>query len=105
MIGQDNHEGPGHDEWPVCLHCVQRVDPLAKVCPHCGEAVGQLTPYLPFESIRWQAGIWGRMWHQVWRRDISLGGRVLRFCVIVWFVPILLLALFPIVWQKRRKTR
>lgn len=78
------------EQVPLCLHCLDPVDPLAKVCPHCGGAVGQLTPYLPFEAIRWEAGIWGQMWRQVWRGSLSPASRTFRFLIIVWFAPVLL---------------
>lgn len=90
------------DGEPVCLHCLEPVDPLETVCNSCGRAVGQLTPYLPFEGIRWGAGIWGQMWAQVWQRDGALPGRVLRLVLILWFVPILLIGLIPLAWRRLR---
>ena len=87
------------EEVPLCLHCLEPVSPLDHVCPHCGGAVGQLTPYLPFESIRWEAGIWGRMWRQVWEKKTPLVGRVLLLVVIIWFVPVLLVGLIPPAWR------
>lgn len=89
-------------ESPLCLHCLEAIDPLDKTCPHCGGAVGQLTPYLPYESIRWQTDIWGRMWHQAWSPTRSIAGRLLRLAVIVLFVPILLVGLLPIAWRRLR---
>ena len=96
-------DGGEQREVPLCLQCAEPVDPLDKICPHCGEAVGQLTPYLPWESIRWEAGIWGRMWRQLWRRDVSRPGRALRAALIVCFAPILLLGLIPLAWRRLRK--
>ena len=60
---------------PVCIKCMKPVDPLLYYCPHCGEASGQLTQYIPFVNIRWQATVWGRMWRQVWSRDVPISGR------------------------------
>ncbi len=90
-------------ETPVCLRCLRPVDPRAYYCPHCGEATGQLTPYLPFVNIAWEVGIWGRMWRQVWSRNISLPGRIFRLLMILWNVPILLVGLIPQLWRRRRK--
>ncbi len=87
-------------ETPLCLRCLRPVDPRAYYCPYCGEATGQLTPYLPFVNIPWQAGIWGRMWRQVWSRDISIPGRVFRLFMILWNVPILLIGLIPRLWHR-----
>ena len=78
----------------VCIRCLKPIDPLGYYCSHCGEASGQLTQYLPFVNIRWQATVWGRMWQQVWSRDVSIPGRVFRLIMIIWNVPIILIALF-----------
>jgi len=84
---------------PLCLHCLEPVDPLDQVCPHCGATVGQLTPYLPFESIRWSSAIWGQMWQQVWHKETPILGRVFRLFVIIWFVPFLLVGFVPPAWR------
>jgi len=77
---------------PVCIKCFKPVDPLAHYCPNCGAATGQFTHYLPLESIRWQASVWGQAWRQIWFREVSIPGRLFRF-MIVWNVPIILLGL------------
>jgi hypothetical protein len=79
---------------PVCIRCFRPVDPLAHYCPHCGEATGQLTQYLPFVNIPWQAGVWGRVWRQIWSRDVSLPGCAFRLFMVVWNVPVMLIGLF-----------
>lgn len=83
-------QGP---ETPVCLRCLQPVEPTAHYCPNCGEATGQLTSYLPLESVPWQTRIWGQMWRQLWSRNVSIPGRLFRLFVIVWGAPILLIGL------------
>ncbi len=93
-------DGP-EKEAPLCLRCLKPVDPSAHYCPHCGEATGQLTPYIPYVSIPWETRIWGQMWRQVWSRDVPIAGRLFRLFVIVWFVPILLIGL---IFQRRRKS-
>lgn len=99
----DQIEGPLEDNAvPLCLRCLAAVDPLDKACANCGGAVGQLTPYLPFESIPWAAGGWGNMWHQMLERKASIAGRVFRFLVIVNWAPILLVGVFPLLWRKLR---
>ena len=76
------------------MHSVfQPVDPRAHYCPNCGAATGQLTHYLPFVNIRWQASVWGQAWRQIWYRDVSIPGRLFRLLMIVWNVPILLIGL------------
>jgi len=78
---------------PVCIRCFRPVDPLAHYCPHCGEATGQLTPYIPFVSIPWETRIWGQMWRQIWSREVSLPGRMFRLFMVVWNVPVMLIGL------------
>jgi len=93
-------DGP-EKEVPVCLRCLRPADPSAHYCPHCGEATGQLTPYIPFVSIPWETRIWGQMWRQVWSHDVSIGGRLLRLFMIVWGAPVLLIGL---IFQRRCKS-
>ncbi len=78
---------------PICLACCDPVEPLDTVCPHCGAAVGQLTPFLPYESIRWSSDIWGRMWHQIWKPGCSFISRGFRFLMVIVFAPVLLIGL------------
>ena len=82
------------DGTPVCIKCFKPVDPLAHYCPNCGGATGQFTHYLPFVNIRWQASVWGQAWRQIWSKDVSIPGRIFRFIMIVWNVPIMLIGLF-----------
>jgi hypothetical protein len=78
---------------PVCLGCMEPVDPGAYYCDKCGEASNQLTQYLPFVNIRWQVDVWGRMWRQVRSGEGSIWSRLFRLLVIIWNVPIMLLGL------------
>jgi hypothetical protein len=95
------------DGTPVCIRCFRPVDPLHHYCPHCGEAVGQFTQYIPFVNIRWQVSVWGRMWRQVWSRNVSFLGRLFRLLMIIWNVPILLLIGLPfkIIQKLKKKLR
>ena len=93
-----------YDELPLCLHCLEPVAPVERLCERCGSAVGQLTPYLPWEHIRWEADGWGRMWEQVWDRNRSLPGRLFRLAVIAWFVPVLLPFTLPRLWRSGRRS-
>ena len=91
-------------EKPVCLNCLHPVDPSDYVCGNCGEAVGQLTPYLPYEGIRYYAGMWGKLWHRLWYDDRD--GILLKFfylsLVVVMGSPVLLLLMPLVLWQKAR---
>jgi len=89
----DNEPKDAGDGTPICIRCFQPVDPLAHYCPHCGQATGQLTPYIPYLSIPWETRIWGQVWRQIWSRDVSWPGRLLRLFMIVWNVPFMLIGL------------
>lgn len=102
---QIEREGPkdAGDGTPVCLRCFRPIDPLVHYCPHCGEATGQLTHYIPFVNIPWQTRVWGQVWRQVWSRDVSLAGRAFRLFMVVWNVPVMLIGLFFRSGQKPEK--
>ena len=90
---------------PVCLSCMQPVDPLGYYCPNCGGVSGQFTEYLPFVNIRWGASVWGRMWRQIWSRDISIIGRLFRFIMVIWQVPLMLIGLLFMGRKKNQLSR
>ena len=101
-MDQIEHEEPDNsgDETPVCIRCFRPVDPLAHYCPHCGEATGQFTHYLPFESIPWLTHVWGQVWRQIWSRDVSLPGRAFRLFMVVWKAPVMLIGLLFLPWRE-----
>ncbi len=91
---------------PLCLNCARPVDPLSHYCPHCGEATGQLTPYIPFVNLRMQVSFYGQLWRQLWFGRISFLGRVFRLIMLVVLVPFVLLVLPFVLWDKlKSKTR
>jgi len=96
MVEEDARTEETEDQGPatpVCLRCLQPIEPTAHYCSNCGEATGQLTPYLPLESVPWQTRIWGQAWRQAWSRNVSIPGRVFRLLMIVWAAPLLLIGL------------
>ncbi len=97
-IGEHSKSDSKIKEVPVCLRCLEPVDPANHYCPYCGEATGQLTPYIPFVNIPWQTRIWGRMWRQTWSSELSIVNRLFRLFMIVWNVPVMLLGLIPALW-------
>lgn len=89
---------------PLCLQCLRPVSPLDHYCPHCGQSVGQMTPYLPYEGIWFNAGMWAKLWDRLWFRNIDSAARkCFFFFIILLGAPILLLAL-PTVWWRKSKT-
>lgn len=87
---ESEDEGP---PTPLCLRCLKPVDPRDHYCPHCGNGVGQLTPYLPLESVPWETSIWGQTWRQVWSPELSIPARLLRLMMVIWGAPWLLVDL------------
>lgn len=102
---EDRENQDFQEETPVCLCCLQPVNPLAHYCPNCGEATGQLTPIIPFVNIPWQVRIWGRMWRQVWSREVSIPGRLIRLVMVVLHVPVLLIGLLFKPWRRSSETQ
>ena len=102
-IKEEKHDDSKEEvqDVPVCLNCMHPVDPLYHYCPNCGFAVGQLTPILPYESLRWQANIWGIMWKQLWSKEVTLVGKLFRLIMIICFVPVILLGIIPRIWKKK----
>lgn len=78
---------------PVCLHCLMPFDPFDHYCRHCGEAVGRLTPYIPYVNIRFNYGIFGRLWKAVWgrRSGASLPARAFYLLLIILCAPVMFL--------------
>ncbi len=105
--GERSEPGGTEKEVPVCLRCLEPADPANHYCPHCGEATGQFTHYIPFVNIPWQTRIWGQVWRQMWSGEGSVPGRLFRLFMIVWNVPIMLVGLIPELWGilKREKNR
>lgn len=98
----ENNESEGQaEEIPLYLNCLHPVDPLAHYFPNCGRAVGQYTPIMPYESIRWQVDIWGKIWNQIWSKEVSFAGKLFRLLMIIWNVPIMFIGIIPKLWQKK----
>ena len=83
------------DAVPVCPNCFEPCDPLDHYCPHCdsNEAINPLASYMPFESIRFKAGMFGRLWQKGTNSNSSLAFRCLCICVFLLFMPIIFLML------------
>ena len=85
----------GEDAVPVCPNCFEPCDPLTNYCPHCGsnDPINPLASYLPFESIRFKAGMFGKLWRKTWDSDTPLGLKCLNICLFVLFMPLIFIVL------------
>lgn len=89
----------GDDAVPVCPNCFQPCNPLDNYCPNCisNEAINPLTPYLPFEGIRFGAGVYAKLWRKTWTSDTTMGRRLCYICIFLLFMPILFIIGLPFV--------
>jgi hypothetical protein len=93
------------EEVPLCLHCLEPVHPLDYYCPHCGEAVGCFTPYIPFVNIPFEISFFARLWRKLWRPvHTPIGTRALWAVLIVLLAPAMLLGL-PFALHRRSRPR
>lgn len=109
--GPDVDPGAWRDATPLCARCLEPFDPLQHYCAQCGDAVGQLTPYIPFVNIAWTYSFLDIMWRRLWLdRGLSRARRAL-YCIgvavniIVLAPACLLLLAIPMWWSKRRRLR
>jgi len=84
---------PSVKSTPLCLECMEPVDPYSYYCDNCGQATNGLTQYLPFVNIRWTVNFYVKVCRQVWSRDVSIFGRFVRLLVIIMSWPILLIVM------------
>jgi len=85
--------------WPICSRCITPCDPRENYCPNCdsNEPMNPLASYMPFVRIRFNAGMYGKVWHKIsGHKNTSIAIKL--FCVFVLIVgaPVLLIVGFPL---------
>ena len=98
-VAEDGQEGPV-GATPLCPKCLAPIEPGNYYCPHCDEATGRFTPYIPFVNIRYNYSIFGRLWRKVWYEKASLPMKAFSLFLIVFCVPIMLVGLPFVLWDK-----
>ena len=95
------------DAVPVCPNCLEPCSPSDNYCPKCGsnEAINPLTPYLPFEGIRFTAGVYAKLWRKMWSPDTSIGLRILQIGLFMLFFPLIFFIGLPFVIMEKLKSR
>ena len=84
--------------WPVCPRCLQPCNPTQNYCPNCdsNEAMNPLATYMPLESIRFIAGIYGKMWRAIFLEKQTSWIRRLVYLILLFLaVPVLLIISLP----------
>ncbi|MBW8041358.1 MAG: hypothetical protein FVQ85_15340 [Planctomycetes bacterium] len=56
------------DALPVCPNCLKPCNPLQNYCDSCGsnEVINPLASYMPFVRLRFNIGMYGKLWRQIW---------------------------------------
>lgn len=94
-VTQDNLDGTeqesalAEDAVPLCPNCLEPCDPLDNYCTHCGsnEAINPLASYMPFVDIRFNTGIFGKLWRKCWNSEIPILVRCLYIGIAFLFYP------------------
>lgn len=112
MSGQfecTSFESPGVESSegvPLCLRCLAPHSPHEYYCKHCGAAVGQFTPYIPFVDIPFYANFYGRLWKRVWHeRGVPVLSRAFSLWLIGLLAPVMLVGLPFVILERRRRRR
>jgi len=87
------------DARPLCPKCLKPCNPLEYYCQNCNsnETINPLASYMPFVRIRFNAGMFGKMWRRVWYdKETSAIAKLFFVFLIVLGAPILLIAGLPL---------
>jgi len=90
--GQVDDEFIPADARPVCFKCLKPCHPLQNYCDSCdsNEVINPLASYMPFVCIRFNIGMFCKMWRRKWYdKEASI-----IFRLLCWFVIILLTLIF-----------
>ena len=96
------------DAVPLCPACLEPCNPLDHYCPNCGsnEAINPVASYMPFESIRFETGLIGKMWRKTWAPKTPGIDRAINILLLILFYPLILLIGLPVViWQKMKSQK
>lgn len=72
----------------LCPTCQVNITLFDHYCPDCNTCVGQFSPALPLEAIRFEVEFYGRLWERVWDKTRYTFWR--RSILFVLFVLLLL---------------
>ena len=93
------------DAIPLCPNCLSECDPLDNYCLNCdsNEAINPLASYIPFVKIRFETGMFGKLWRKCWHSQTPSFTRGLCICIaFLFYSPIFLIGL-PFLFVKKIK--
>ena len=111
---QENSDSDKQDEvladdaMPLCPNCLEPCNPLDNYCPNCGsnEVINPLASYMPFEGIRFETGIIGKLWQKAWAGETEWFDRGIYFGLFILFYPVILIIGVPyILYEKLKRSR
>ena len=93
------------DAVPVCPHCLEPCDRLQNYCANCGsnEAINPLASYMPYVRIRFNTGMYGKLWRKSWSRNTSRKIRWFCFLVVFLYQPVIFVIGLPFVILDKRQ--
>ena len=90
----------------VCTGCGRPVRRGQYYCEHCGTAVSNLTPYIPYVNIPFNYGPFNNIWKGAKESGVTGWRRVLLYVLMgVLFAPLFVIAVPFIIaeWVRTRK--
>jgi hypothetical protein len=87
------------DALPLCLKCLKLCNPLQNYCDSCdsNDVINPLASYMPYVRIRFECGIYGKMWRKVlYDKEASIIFRSLCMFLTFAFAPILIIVGLPL---------
>ena len=77
---------------PICQKCLQPCEPQQYYCANCdsNETLNPLASYMPLERIRFEAGMFGKLWRRALNKETSMAMRFFSLFLIVIYAPVML---------------
>lgn len=91
---------------PLCTRCLRPVHAGRYYCPHCGQATGEYTTYLPFVDIPFQVDFMAAWWKRATGPGLAWWRRIPMLLLLFLEVPIVVvICLLSLPWRAIRRRR
>jgi hypothetical protein len=76
------------DAKPLCPCCLQPCNPLQYYCTNCGcnEAINPLTTYMPYIRLRFNIGIFVKLYRRAYDRKNLLPHRIIDAVIVAFWI-------------------